>query len=136
LHSYANPTHEQHIKAFLGKTFPHVSVSIASEIAPSMGEYERTSTTVANAYIQPLLQQYLRHLEDGLRARGFQGDLYLMSSAGGTITTETAAQSPVLLVESGPVAGALMSQYLGRLTTVPNLLAFDMGGTTAKWTGT
>ncbi|GIX49129.1 MAG: hypothetical protein KatS3mg131_3340 [Candidatus Tectimicrobiota bacterium] len=132
LHSYVNPTHEQRIKAFLHQHFPHLYVSISSEIAPTMGEYERTSTTVANAYVQPLVEQYLRHLQEGLQARGFQGDFFLMSSAGGTMTAETAAQYPVLLLESGPVAGALMSQYLGRLAGVPNLLAFDMGGTTAK----
>ena len=132
LHSYANPTHEQRLKTFLSERFPQLYVSLSAELAPSMGEYERTSTTVANAYVQPLVQQYLQHLQTGLQQRGFQGDFYLMSSAGGTITAETAAQYPVLLVESGPVAGALMSQYLGRQTTVPNLLAFDMGGTTAK----
>jgi N-methylhydantoinase A len=132
LHSYANSIHEERVKAFLGREFPYLYVSISSEIAPSMGEYERTSTAVVNAYVQPLVQRYLRHLEEGLRQRGFTGDLYLMTSAGGTITAETAAQYPVLLLESGPVAGALMSQYLGRLAAVPNLLAFDMGGTTAK----
>jgi N-methylhydantoinase A len=132
LNSYINPIHEQRLKTLLSETFPHLPVSLSAELAPSMGEYERTSTTVANAYVQPLVQQYLHHLDAGLRQRGFQGDLYLMSSAGGTMTAETAGQYPVLLVESGPVAGALMSQHLGRLTTVPNLLAFDMGGTTAK----
>jgi N-methylhydantoinase A len=132
LHSYANPTHEQRLKTFISEYFPQLYVSLSAELTPSMGEYERTSTTVANAYVQPLVQQYLQHLESGLRQRGFQGDFYLMSSAGGTITADTAAQYPVLLVESGPVAGALMSQYLGRQTSVPNLLAFDMGGTTAK----
>jgi N-methylhydantoinase A len=132
LHSYANPTHERHLKAFLSERFPQLYVSLSAELAPSMGEYERTSTAVANAYVQPLVQQYLQHLQAGLQQRGFQGDFYLMSSAGGTITAETSAQYPVLLVESGPVAGALMSQYLGRQTTGPNLLAFDMGGTTAK----
>lgn len=132
LNSYINPIHEQRLKTFLSEAFPLLTVSLSAELAPSMGEYERTSTTVANAYVQPLVQHYLRHLDAGLRQRGFQGDLYLMSSAGGTMTAETAGQYPVLLVESGPVAGALMSQHLGRLTTVPNLLAFDMGGTTAK----
>jgi N-methylhydantoinase A len=132
LHSYANPTHEQRLKTFISESFPQLYVSVSAELAPSMGEYERTSTTVANAYVQPLVQQYLQHLQTGLQQRGFQGDFYLMSSAGGTITAETATQYPVLLVESGPVAGALMSQYLGRQTTAPNLLAFDMGGTTAK----
>jgi N-methylhydantoinase A len=132
LHSYANPTHEQRLKTFLSERFPPLYISLSAELAPSMGEYERTSTTVANAYVQPLVQQYLQHLDSGLRQRGFQGDFYLMSSTGGTITADTAAQYPVLLVESGPVAGALMSQYLGRQTSVPNLLAFDMGGTTAK----
>jgi N-methylhydantoinase A len=132
LHSYANPAHEQRLKTFISERFPQLYVSLSAELAPSMGEYERTSTTVANAYVQPLVQQYIQHLQSGLQQRGFQGDFYLMSSAGGTITAETAAQYPVLLVESGPVAGALMSQYLGRQTAVSNLLAFDMGGTTAK----
>lgn len=132
LHSYVNDAHEQQLKTFLATHFPQLYVSISSELAPSMGEYERTSTTVSNAYVQPLVQQYLRHLEDGLRDRGFQGDFYLMSLAGSTITAETAGQFPVLLVESGPVAGALMCQHVGRLTEAPNQLAFDMGGTTAK----
>jgi N-methylhydantoinase A len=132
LHSYANPAHEQRLKTFLREHFPQLYVSFSAELAPSMGEYERTSTTVANAYVQPLVQQYLQHLQAGMQQRGFRGDFYLMSSAGGTITADTAAQYPVLLVESGPVAGALMSQYLGRQAAVPNLLAFDMGGTTAK----
>jgi N-methylhydantoinase A len=132
LHSYANPTHEQQLKRFLTTTFPDLYVSLSSELAASMGEYERMSTAVSNAYVQPLVQQYLRHLENGLRTRGFQGDFYLMSSAGSTITAETAGQFPVLLVESGPVAGALMSQHVGRVTETPNQLAFDMGGTTAK----
>ncbi len=125
LHSYVNDAHEQQLKTFLATHFPQLYVSISSELAPSMGEYERTSTTVSNAYVQPLVQQYLRHLEDGLRDRGFQGDFYLMSSAGSTITAETAGQFPVLLVESGPVAGALMCQHVGRLTEAPNQLAFD-----------
>ncbi len=132
LHSYANSTHEQQLKRFLTNAFPQLYVSLSSELAASMGEYERTSTTVCNAYVQPLVQQYVRHLQDGLRARGLQGDFYLMSSAGSTITAETAGQFPVLLVESGPVAGTLMSQHVGRLTETPNQLAFDMGGTTAK----
>jgi len=132
LHSYAKPTHEQRIKEFVATQFPELTVSISSEITPYLGEYERTSTTVINAYVQPLVQQYLRHLEEGLRQRGFRGDFYLMTSAGGTITVETAIQYPVLLLESGPVAGALMSQYLGRLTGAQDLLTFDMGGTTAK----
>ncbi|ETW98623.1 MAG: hypothetical protein ETSY1_18035 [Candidatus Entotheonella factor] len=132
LHSYVNPSHEQQLKTFLTANYPDLYVSLSSELAPSMGEYERTSTTVSNAYVQPLVQQYLRHLETGLSTRGFQGDFYLMSSAGSTITAETAGQFPVLLVESGPVAGTLMSQQVGRTTGTPNQLAFDMGGTTAK----
>ncbi len=132
LHSYANPAHERRIKEILAAEFPQLHVSISSDITAFIGEYERTSTTVVNAYVQPLIQGYLERLEDGLRRRGFRGDLYLMTSAGGAITVETAARYPVLLLESGPVAGALMSQYLGRGIGVKDLLAFDMGGTTAK----
>ncbi len=132
LHSYVNPVHEQQLQTFLTTNYPQLYVSLSYELASSMGEYERTSTAVSNAYVQPLVQQYLRHLEAGLSTRGFQGDFYLMSSAGGTITAETAGQFPVLLVESGPVAGTLMSQHVGRATGTPNQLAFDMGGTTAK----
>lgn len=132
LHSYVNPAHEQQLKTFITTHYPQLYVSLSAELAPSMGEYERTSTTISNAYVQPLVQQYLSHLETGLSARGFQGDFYLMSSAGSTITAETAGQFPVLLVESRPVAGTLMSQHVGRTTGTPNQLAFDMGGTTAK----
>ncbi len=132
LHSYVNPAHERQLKDVIAAAYPDLYISLSSELAPAMGEYERTSTTVSNAYVQPWVQQYLRHLETGLSARGFEGDFYLMSSAGSTITAETAGHFPVLLVESGPVAGTLMSQQVGRTTGTPNQLAFDMGGTTAK----
>jgi N-methylhydantoinase A len=111
---------------------PDVSISISSEVSPQIREYERMSTTVANAYVQPLTERYLQRLQTDLHAGGFAHDLYLMLSSGGITTVDTAARFPVRLTESGPAAGALAAVYYGKLTGNADLVSFDMGGTTAK----
>jgi N-methylhydantoinase A len=132
LHAFTNPVHEQMVAAWFAEHMPHVSVSISSEVAPQIREYERMSTTVANAYVQPLTETYLRRLKTDLEAGGFRHDLYLMLSSGGITTVDTAARFPVRLTESGPAAGALAAVYYGKLTGNDDLVSFDMGGTTAK----
>ena len=132
LHAFTNPEHEQRTGAWLGENLPGVSVSLSSEVAPQIREYERMSTTVCNAYVQPLAERYLARIEESLRERGFGQGLYLMLSSGGVTTLETAARFPVRLVESGPAAGALAAVYYGELVGERDLVSFDMGGTTAK----
>ncbi|MGQ0677485.1 MAG: hydantoinase/oxoprolinase family protein, partial [Rhodospirillales bacterium] len=132
LHAYANPAHERRVRDILKKRMPALSVSLSSEVSPEMREYERFSTTCANAYVQPLMAGYLRRLESALKALGVSCPLYLMQSGGGLTTVETAARFPVRLVESGPAGGAIFSGYLARRMGLDRVLSFDMGGTTAK----
>ncbi|HEX6709395.1 MAG TPA: hydantoinase/oxoprolinase family protein [Rubrobacter sp.] len=132
LHSFRNPAHERRVREILAEEAPGITVSLSSEVAPEIREYERTSTTVANVYARPLVEGYLRSLEDRLRRLGFGGSLYIMLSNGGTASVETACRFPVRLLESGPAAGALAAAFYGRATDFPEVLSFDMGGTTAK----
>jgi N-methylhydantoinase A len=132
LHSFRNPAHERRVWEILAEEAPEITVSLSSEVAPEIREYERTSTTVANVYARPLVEGYLRSLEDRLRRLGFGGSLYIMLSNGGTASVETACRFPVRLLESGPAAGALAAAFYGRATDFPEVLSFDMGGTTAK----
>jgi len=132
LHSYANPAHEQAILALAKKEFPELYVSCSADVFPNMREFERWTTTTMNAFTRPMFDRYLRRLESELATQGFRGNVYIMTSSGGTVTTETARQYPVRALESGPAAGALMSAYHGRTLKLDHLLAFDMGGTTAK----
>jgi N-methylhydantoinase A len=132
LHSYRNPAHEQQIRDWLQAQLPAVSVSLSSEVAPEIREYERMSTTVANAYVQPLTERYLVSLEEQLRATGFERRLYLMLSSGGISTVDTARRFPVRLLESGPAAGVLAATFYGEVVGEQSLVSFDMGGTTAK----
>jgi N-methylhydantoinase A len=132
LHSYRNPAHERAIKDLLEREFPRMQVTLSSEVAPEIREYERTSTTVANAYVRPLMEKYLATLESELRRLGLRGSLYMMLSSGGITTVEVAERVPIQLVESGPAGGATAASFYGRLTQSPDLIAFDMGGTTAK----
>jgi N-methylhydantoinase A len=133
LHSYANPQHEQQAKALLAELMPDVPVSISSEVLPEIREYERSTTTVANAYVKPLVARYTSNLIAGLQSLGFRRQLLIMLSSGGMTSAETAAEYPVRIIESGPAAGAVAAAFLGRLTGYEDaLLAFDMGGTTAK----
>ncbi|KXV66918.1 hydantoinase/oxoprolinase family protein [Gluconobacter oxydans] len=132
LHAYANPAHEQRVRALLQEALPDVTISISSEVCPEIREYERTSTTVANAYVQPLMAGYLGRLREALNAKGFQGALYLVTSGGGLTALETARQFPVRLVESGPAGGAIFAAQCAERLGENRVLSFDMGGTTAK----
>jgi len=116
----------------LKKLAPEIRVSLSYEVGPEIREYERASTTIANVYVQPLIERYLRELEGQLKEMGFEARLFIMLSSGGICTVDTACRFPIRLVESGPAAGALAASYYGQLAGYPNLLSFDMGGTTAK----
>jgi N-methylhydantoinase A len=132
LHAFRNSTHEQAMRAVLARHLPGVAVSLSSEVAPGLGEFERASTTVANAYVQPVFERYLGHLRAGLSAMGIGAELLLMQSDGGTLHHRTAMRVPIRLVQSGPAGGAAATALFGRLAGLPDLIAFDMGGTTAK----
>jgi N-methylhydantoinase A len=132
LHSYANPSHERAIGAAVAERFQNLSLSLSSEVAPEIREYLRASTTVANAYIRPLAEIYLERLENALRGEGIPGGLFLMLSNGGLTHVSEAKRVPVQLLESGPAAGALAGAWFGRNAGLERVLAFDMGGTTAK----
>jgi N-methylhydantoinase A len=132
LHAYRNPAHERAAAAVAADAAPGLPVSLSSDVMPDIREYERASTTVANAYVQPAIRRYLAELEESLRRRGIGGQLLVMTSDGGTLGCEAAARYPVRLVESGPAGGALAAAWLGRQAGVQDVMAFDMGGTTAK----
>jgi len=132
LHSYANPAHERAMAAAVAERFQHLSISLSSDIAPEIREYSRASTTVANAYVRPLAEVYLERLEQALRRDGIPGGLFLMLSNGGLTHVAEARRAPVQLLESGPAAGALAGAWFGRNAGLERVLAFDMGGTTAK----
>ncbi len=132
LHAFTNSAHEREVGAWLAQRLPHLRISLSHEVAPEIREYERMSTTVCNAYVQPLAASYLRHLEAVLQDVGFRQELFLMLSSGGVSTLDTAVRFPIRLVESGPAAGALAAVFYGELLAQPDLVSFDMGGTTAK----
>jgi N-methylhydantoinase A len=132
LHSYQNPEHERLVHERLLELAPDLTYSISSDVAPEIREYERTSTTVANVYVRPLAERYIAGLLLMLAEIGFNGSLFIMLSSGGLSAPEAAARYPIRLVESGPAAGALAAAHIGRLSGRDRLLAFDMGGTTAK----
>ncbi|MFD2782723.1 hydantoinase/oxoprolinase family protein [Novosphingobium pokkalii] len=132
LHAYANPAHEQQAARILAEEMPGVSLSLSSEVSPEMREYERFSTTVANAYVQPIVDAYLRRLETRLAEMGFACPLYLMLSSGGLTTVDIAARFPVRLVESGPAGGAIFAASVAAECGAGEVLALDVGGTTAK----
>jgi N-methylhydantoinase A len=132
LHGYRNPVHEQRVAEILAEEAPGVTVSLSSEVSPEIREYERTSTTIANVYVRPLVERYLQRLEERLRRLGFDGSFYVMLSNGGTASVETACRFPVRLLESGPAAGALAAAFYGEEAGFSDVLSFDMGGTTAK----
>jgi N-methylhydantoinase A/oxoprolinase/acetone carboxylase beta subunit len=132
LHSYANPAHEQLVRSVAEGMGDSFRLSLSCEICPEIREYLRVSTTVINAYIRPQIITYLNRLEAGLAQKGFEGSLFIMSSAGGVLHPETAKDVPAALVESGPAAGVLAACYFGNLTGRKQVIAFDMGGTTAK----
>jgi N-methylhydantoinase A len=132
LNSFRNPAHERRTAEIIAEVAPEIRVSLSSEVVAEIGEFQRTSTTIANVYVQERVSGYLRELQDRLNRLGFAGSFFVMLSSGGIATEETAARFPVRLLESGPAAGALVAAHVGGLAGYPDLLSFDMGGTTAK----
>jgi N-methylhydantoinase A len=132
LHSFCNPEHEQTAASFLAKTNPQLNISLSSQVSPEIREYARMSTTVADAYVKPIVKQYLIRMIFELKQLGYLHPLYLMLSNGGVTTAEIAAEHPIRLVESGPAGGVSFATYISALLRRPQLVAFDMGGTTAK----
>jgi N-methylhydantoinase A len=134
LHAPTFPVHEQRVAALLAEHAPGLPVSISSTVAPEVREYPRASTTVVNAYTAPMMRRHLAYLGDELHGRGLDGRVYLMTSSGGLVPSEAAAAVPVRIIESGPAAGVIAAAEYGRLAGAPDVLSFDMGGTTAKLT--
>jgi N-methylhydantoinase A len=132
LHSYANPAHERQVADRLRAALPDVAVSISHEILPEIKEYPRTSTTVINAYVQPVVRAYITSLDARLRAMGIDAPLQLMQSNGGLASVAFAAAAPAHIIESGPAAGVVGGAALARHLGEQRLITFDMGGTTAK----
>ena len=132
LHAYANPTHEIEVGRILRRLLPDRFVSLSHEILRAYREYERISTTVVNAYVGPRVSGYLENLEHRLKGIGYQGSIAIMQSNGGVMSPETARRRPATMMESGPVGGIIASAEVGRALGFPNVIAFDMGGTTAK----
>ena len=132
LHSYVNPDHEQQAGAILREALPDVVVSLSCEVAPEFREYFRASTTVINASIRPVVAHYLQRIETRLREEGLESELLVMQSSGGVFTFAAAIEKPVFMVESGPAAGVIAATHLGTTLGHPDVISFDMGGTTAK----
>ena len=132
LHGFRNPLHERRVREIILREVPDLVVCISSEVMPEIGEYERTCTTVCNAYVLPKFERYLGRLTDGLRRMGIDKDLYLMLSDGGTVHQSTAVSHPIRLVQSGPAGGVQATSVIGRRAGHRDILCFDMGGTTAK----
>lgn len=132
LHSFRNPVHERLIREVAAAVAPELSVSLSCDVLPELREYERSTAVVLNAYVRPFIGRYFQELEQMLRALGIEATLHIMQSNGGVISREFAERFPIRMLESGPAAGALAGAHLGRQARVPDLLCFDMGGTTAK----
>ena len=132
LHAYRNPVHERAMAALIGREFPSLFVSLSCDVVPELREYQRTVTTCANAYVQPLMDRYLARLGRELTGLGFRGSLRLMHSAGGVVSPAAARKFPIRLLESGPAGGGLATALFGKLAGQDSVISFDMGGTTAK----
>jgi len=132
MHAYLDGKHERRTRDILADQLPGVSITLSSEVSPEIREYERWSTAVANAYVQPVMARYLGRLDDALRAKGVGCPLFLITSGGGLAALETARKFPIRLVESGPAGGAILAAALARQCGLDKVLSFDMGGTTAK----
>ena len=132
LHSYADPRHEQAVLARVRELWPGVAAVASHQITREWREYERTSTAVLSAYVQPVAERYLTRLADGVRGAGFHGQLYVLQSNTGVDTVDRTKRIPITMVESGPASGFWGAAELGRLIGEPNVLALDIGGTTAK----
>ncbi|MSS72749.1 MAG: hydantoinase/oxoprolinase family protein [Candidatus Latescibacteria bacterium] len=132
LHAYAFPQHEVVVGDFLRRQMPGLQISLSSEVLRERKEYERTATTVVNAYVRPVMQRYLNAMRGGLRGMGIQAPLLIVQSAGGLTPEEDAAVRPVFVLESGPAAGVLAASFMARRAGIQNVITLDIGGTTAK----
>ncbi len=132
MHAYLDGKHERRTRDILADFLPGLSISLSSEVSPEIREYERWSTAVANAYVQPVMDRYLGRLDAALRSQGFICPLFMITSGGGLANLDTARKFPIRLVESGPAGGAILAAALARQCGLDKVLSFDMGGTTAK----
>jgi len=132
INSYENPVNEKKIKKIIEKEMPDLFLSTSFEVLPQIREYERTCTTAVNAYVKPITYRYLKKLTSRLETIGFTGKLLIMLSSGGITSVETAREFPVRIIESGPTAAVIASQYYGKMFNIKDMFCFDMGGTTAK----
>ena len=132
LHSYKNPKHEIIARDIIKKNFPNIYVSISNEVHPQIKEYERACTTTANAYVQPLISEYIFKLTKSLKKMGFSGNFHMIQSSGGLAAPETCIDLPIRFLESGPAGGAQNTAFIGKHINKPDIISFDMGGTTAK----
>ena len=132
LHAYASAVHEQAVGDLVSRRAPGVALTLSSDILPEMREFERTSTTVTNAYVMPVMARYLGSLEDGLAREGVRAPLLIMQSNGGVMTAEAGRRRPAHAIESGPAAGVIATAALARRVGLANVISIDMGGTTAK----
>ena len=132
LHAYANPAHELRLRDLLASLLPDLVISLSHEVSPEAREFDRLFTTIANAYIQPLMSRYLADIQQRFTAKGLTCPVLMMTAGGGMTSLDTAARLPIRLVESGPAGGAILAARLAEETDEPEVLSFDMGGTTAK----
>lgn len=132
IHAYANPVHEERAGAIVKEVCPGIEVTLSNEVCPEAREYERTSTAIANAYVQPLMAGYLKRLAEAFAKEGYRNQIHLMTSGGSLASLETARRFPVRLVESGPAGGAILAAGIAEERGEDKILSFDMGGTTAK----
>ena len=132
INSYENPVHEKQIKELVENEYPELFLSTSFEVLPQIREYERTSTTVTNAYVKPITAEYLKKLGTRLESLGFNGKFFIMLSSGSITSVQTASEFPVRIIESGPTAAVIASGYYGKMLNIRDMFCFDMGGTTAK----
>ena len=132
LHAYANPEHELRVQEIIRQAYPGLPISLSSDVCPEIREYERQSTTCANAYVQPKMAGYLQELDQRLKSQGFSCPFLLMTSGGGLTTLENAMRYPIRLVESGPAGGAILAAEVAKELGLNRVVSYDMGGTTAK----
>ena len=132
LHSYLNADHEIRLSELVAEANPAIPVSLSSQVAGEIKEFERLSTTAIDAYLKPKMHAYLTKLDKNLRARGFAGDLYLMLSGGTVVAAKTGKRMPARLVESGPMSGAIAAKHFAKKSGATEIISYDMGGTSAK----
>src|SRR5947209_3372217 len=132
MNSYANPAHEAQAGDLLRRLLPGCYVTCSTELTREWYEYERTSTVAANSFVGPIVDTYVRRLESDMEGRGFEGSMFMMGSNGGLLSVERTCRQPIALVESGPIGGCIGAGAYAEALGFKNVIAFDMGGTTAK----